>query len=530
MSSAAPVPTATAPDPDHAARHRPPSARLLLFMVLVIATTGLVYELAMATVASYVLGDSVRQFSTIIGIYLSALGLGAYLSRFVERDLELRFIDVELAAAVVGGLSAPLLFAAFGFTSAFHGILYLTVLAVGVLVGIELPLLMRILRRDLAFKDLVARALMYDYVGALVGSLGFSLVLMPRLGLVRTSILCGILNALVALASTWLLVPRSVGRGRSLRMARGGALSITVLLGLALVFAERFRSFSENRDHGATRLSVQSEYQRITLTDEGGRLSLHLNGALQFSSDDERRYHEALVHPAMGAGDSRRSVFIGGGGDGLAAREVLRWHDVGRVVLVDLDAEVTSLATRDRRLRALNEDALRDPRVVVANADAMQWLAAREDLFDVVLFDFPDPSSYSIGKLFSSRMFRLAAARLAPGGRLAIQATSPHATRNAYWCIISTMEAAGLEVAPYRLFVPSFGEWGFALATTSGNRPLLGEEPPPAASYLSLQAIGILTTFSPDTDRVAVRTQTLEAQELVGYYLSAQARGHHATN
>src|SRR5687768_17678917 len=156
-------------------------------MVLVIATAGLVYELVMAAVASYVLGDSVKQFSIVIGVYLSALGLGAYLSRFVTSRLALTFVDVELSAALLGGLSAPGLFLAFSFTNAFRLVLYSIVLLVGVLVGLELPLLIRILRQRLAFEELIAKALTYDYAGALIGSLAFSLLLVPTIGLVHTS-------------------------------------------------------------------------------------------------------------------------------------------------------------------------------------------------------------------------------------------------------------------------------------------------------------------------------------------------------
>src|SRR5690606_22559731 len=161
------------------------NAPAILGMVLVIATAGLVYELVIAAVASYVLGDSIRQFSLIIGVYLSALGLGAYLSRSIETRLALSFIDVELGAALIGGFSAPLLLLVFSFSSAFQVVLYSVVVLVGVLVGLELPLLIRILERDFEFKDLIAKALTFDYAGALLGSLAFSLLLVPKLGLAR---------------------------------------------------------------------------------------------------------------------------------------------------------------------------------------------------------------------------------------------------------------------------------------------------------------------------------------------------------
>src|SRR5439155_11253330 len=95
----------------------------LFLNVFIIATCGLIYELLAGTLASYVLGDSVTQFSLIIGIYLSALGAGAWLSRFVEERLARCFIEVELGVAILGGCSAPLLFLSFARLSYFHVIL-----------------------------------------------------------------------------------------------------------------------------------------------------------------------------------------------------------------------------------------------------------------------------------------------------------------------------------------------------------------------------------------------------------------------
>ena len=143
-----------------------PSSSVLFVNVLVIAACGLIYELLAGTVASYLLGDSVTQFSFVIGLYLSALGVGAWLSRFLDRDLAARFVDVELAVALIGGLSAPLLFLGFARLQWFQLFLYLVVFVIGVLVGLELPILMRILNEQLEFKELVSRVLSFDYIGS----------------------------------------------------------------------------------------------------------------------------------------------------------------------------------------------------------------------------------------------------------------------------------------------------------------------------------------------------------------------------
>jgi spermidine synthase len=478
----------------------------------------------MAAVASYVLGDSVTQFSLVIGVYLSALGIGAYLSRFIERRLELVFVDVELATALLGGLSAPGLFLAFGFTNAFGLILYSTVLAVGVLVGLELPLLMRILQHRLAFKELVARALTFDYAGALVGSLAFSLVLVPLLGLVHASLACGLLNAIVGLASTWLLVGDSAEQRRAMGAARVRAAAVVLVLLVAAAQAGRVTELGETALIGArVVVSEQSPYQRIVLAERGPRHELYLNGNLQFSSDDEHRYHEALVHPALAVAAQRRRVLIGGGGDGLALREVLRWPDVESVTVVDLDDRVTTLARSHPVLVELNRRSFSDPRVRVVTADAMIFVAETDQTFDVLLLDFPDPSNYSLGKLYSERFYRRARARLAPGGALAVQSTSPFFARRAFWCVVETLRASGFITHPYHAFVPSFGEWGFVLAKAEAFEPP-HSLPKLGLRYLSDETLAGLFAFPPDMAAVETRVNRLNNQALVAYYTSEWRR------
>ncbi len=493
-------------------------------MVLVIATAGLVYELCMAAVASYVLGDSVTQFSTVIGVYLSALGLGAYLSKFITRNLGRAFVDVELAAAVIGGLSAPLLFVAFATTDAFQLVLYSTVILVGMLVGLELPLLMRILKDELAFDDLVAKALTFDYAGALLGSLGFSLVLLPRLGLSRASVVCGIANALVGLWSTWVLKSPHPDERRALVRARARTFVVLALLVAAFFFAERVAMRAEDYAYGGPVLHrEQSAYQRIVVAERAGGWELYLNGNLQLSSKDEHRYHEALVHPVMAAAERRARVLVGGGGDGMAVREVLRWPGVEKVVVVDLDPAMTSLARTSPLLARQNAGSFEDPRVELVNADAMVELARRTDQFDVVLLDFPDPTNLSLGKLYSERFFRTTRERLAPDGALGIQATSAYFSRKSYWCIVRTLEKAGFYVLPYHAFVPSFGDWGFAVArrvpfTAPRHIPLTG------LRFLDDAELERAFLFREELGPVPVEPNRLENQALVSYYVEEQGR------
>ena len=486
---------------------------ILFLNVLVIAACGLIYELLAGTVASYVLGDSVTQFSLIIGLYLSALGVGAWLSRFLDHDLAARFVDVELAVALIGGLSAPLLFLGFSRLEWFRLFLYLIVFAIGVLVGLELPILMRILKEHLDFKELVSRVLSFDYIGSLIAAVLFPMFLVPRLGLVRTSIVFGLLNAAVGLYGTWLLRPLL----RGVTVLRVRAAIVTVVLVVALVRADTLTTLAEDELYAHDIVySASSAYQRILITKAPSGFQLFLNGNLQFSSSDEYRYHEALVHPAMSIRGGPRRVLILGGGDALALREVLKYETVEHVTLVDLDPKMTGLSEAFPPLGALNQHALRDKRVRVVNEDAMIWIERVRDTFDAVIVDFPDPSSFALGKLYTTRFYRLLRARLTPDAVIAVQCTSPLYARQSYWCIVRTMEAAGLHVRAYQTTVPSFGVWGFALAM---QRPFDAPRHVTApVRFLDDGTLAAMFVFPRDMTPVPVEINRLDNQMLVRYY------------
>ncbi|HTV22703.1 MAG TPA: polyamine aminopropyltransferase [Polyangiaceae bacterium] len=497
---------------------KPPPARLLYVNVLLVATCGLVYELLAGTLGSYLLGDSITQFSLVIGLYLSAMGLGAWLSRHVDGNLARRFIEVELAVALVGGLSAPILYVAFSEVQSFQVVLLGFVVAIGTLVGLELPLLMRIVESQVAFKDLVSRVLTFDYAGALLASLAFPLVLVPRLGLMRTSLCVGLVNALVALWGTWLLAP-ALPHVRGLRVR---AVLVIVLLTLGIGQASELTSWAESRVYADEIVFARtSAYQRILVTQSRAGFQLFLNGNLQFASADEYRYHEALVHPALIAasqnGKAPARVLILGGGDGLALREVLE-HPVESVTLVDLDPAMTELGRDFEPLAALNQRSFSDPRVQVVNEDAMIWIDAQQGLFDAAIVDFPDPNTFALGKLYTRRFFQQLAARLAPGAAVSVQATSPLFARQSFWCIVETMKAAGFTTQPYHVAVPSFGEWGFVLAA---RQPLAPPRLPPAGvplRFLNADALASMFDFSADMGPLEVEINRLDNQRLVHYY------------
>ena len=487
---------------------------LALFVtVLLIAACGLVYELVAGALASYLLGDSVLQFSTVIGTYLFAMGVGSWASRYVGRGLLARFVTVELLVALVGGYSATLLFLAFAYTDAFRPALYLLVFLVGALVGLEVPLLMRILRGRFEFKDVVANVLTFDYLGALGASLLFPLLLVPRLGLVRSALAFGVVNALVGLWSTHLF-RRELGDARGLRAA---AVAVLAALGVGLWGAERVTTLAEENLYADEVIFARdTRYQRVVLTAWKDDLRLFLNGHLQFSSRDEYRYHEALVHPGLAALPGARRVLVLGGGDGLAVREVLRYPGVQEVTVVDLDPEMTRLFATHPILTKLNGDALRSPRVRIVNEDAFVWMARTDEMFDFVVIDFPDPSSYAVGKLYTTAFYRLLARHLSRDGLAVVQSTSPMFARRAFWSIDATLRESGFQTRPYHLYVPSFGEWGFILAGRGEYAP--PEQLPAGLRFLTPAVLPSLFDFPADMLPVAAEPNRLDDQVLVRYY------------
>jgi spermidine synthase len=486
---------------------------VLFLSVFLIAACGLIYELIAGTLASYLLGDSILQFSTVIGSYLFAMGIGSWLSRFLTRGLVARFVAIELMVGLVGGFSSALLFLGFAYGSAFRFELYALVIIIGILVGLEIPLLMRILKDRFQFRDLVAHVLTFDYLGALGASLLFPLVLVPKLGLVRAAMLFGIVNAAVALWSTFIFADQLV-RTAALR-AGGFVVLATLCCGMA--FANRITIAAENNIYADEVIFARdTRYQRIVLTKWKDDIRLFLSSHLQFSSRDEYRYHEALVHPGLAAVPGARRVLVLGGGDGLAVREILKYPGVHSVTLVDLDPEMTRIFSTHPLLTPLNGGSLKSPRVHIVNADAFPWLEKETGSFDFVVVDFPDPTNFSLGKLYTTAFYRLLARHLTPHGLAAIQSTSPLFARQTYWCIVETLKQAGLNVYPYHAYVPAFGEWGYVLAGMEPYHP--PSSLPGGLRFLTPATLRQLFDFPSDMGPVPAEPNRLNDQVLVRYY------------
>jgi len=473
---------------------------LLMAAAFLAAGCAIVYELLIGSTSAFFLGDSVEEFSLTIGFFLFAMGLGSWGSRAVRRLLLERFVAIELWLGLAGGSSVLVLYAAFAYTGQYRYCMLVLTVVIGGLIGLELPLLTRILRAHGNLRSVLADVLSLDYLGSLAAALLFPYVLLPLLGSLHTAAAAGLLNAAVGvgvLAYFWRgLAPRSR------RWLAGQAVAVVVVLVGTVVAAEPFRQIWETAFYGDRVVHAeQSPYQRIVLTQWHSDLRLFLDGHLQFSAADEYRYHESLVHPAMTLSRTRERVLIVGGGDGLSAREVLKYGDVAALELVDLDPAVTDLARRHERLVQLNGDALADSRVQVRNEDGFVFLQRSHEPYGVIVMDLPDPRVEALTKLYSVEGYRLLSRHLATGGVLVTQASSPYHARRAYWSVVATVEAAGLRTYPYHTLVPSFGDWGFVMACRDALDPE-GLSVTVPTRFLDGTALDGMLRFPRDMDRV----------------------------
>ncbi|WP_106399416.1 polyamine aminopropyltransferase [Actinocorallia populi] len=494
---------------------------MVLAAVFICAACGLVYELALVALGSYLVGNSVTQASVVLSVMVCAMGVGSLAAKPLQSRALVAFAVIEAVLALLGGLSVLLLYAAFAWLDLYVPALVFAAFVLGALIGAEIPLLMTLLQRirrqeaGSAVADLFAA----DYVGALLGGLAFPFLLLPVFGQIKGALVVGTVNAVAGIAVVLWVFRADVGR-----MTRAVLWSVMagVLAVLAGVYAlaDGFEATARQALYkDPIAFSARTSYQEIVLTQKvtlSGRqdMRLYLNGDLQFSSVDEYRYHESLVHPAL-AGERGR-VLILGGGDGLALREVLRYPDVREVTLVELDPAMVTIARTYPPLAELNGRAFEDPRVRVVNRDAFVWAREGQPSYDAVIVDFPDPDAVATAKLYSVEFYGLARRLIAPGGRMVVQAGSPFFAPRSFWCIEKSIREAGLRTAPYHVDVPSFGDWGFVLASAADPVPAMPSGAP-KTRFLDERVLGASTVFARDLRRTDVEANTLVDPVIVGY-------------
>ncbi|MCG8317336.1 MAG: polyamine aminopropyltransferase [Pseudomonadales bacterium] len=490
---------------------------ILLLSILVVALCGIAYELIIGTVSSYLLGNSVYQFSITIGFFMCAMGIGSYLSRFIREALIARFILIEVVIALIGGISSLLLFIVFPMVNPLYNIvMYSLILIIGTLVGLEIPLLTRILSQSEGTRRSIANVMSLDYLGALIGSVSFPLLLLPELGLIRSSFAIGLLNIATALVNV-LYFRKYIVHFKAYLI-----LCIFVLVSVVTftIAGSRLTSFAEHHLYfDQVIYEEQTLYQKIVVTrarnDKDHRL--FIDGHIQFSERDEYRYHEALVHPVMSLPGSIEKVLVLGGGDGLAARELLKYPQIARIDLVDIDPAITRLAQEFAPLARLNQHSLKNPKIHVYNEDAFSFINQPGILYDRVIIDMPDPHNEALNKLYSKEFYTMIQRRMETKGVLVSQSSSPFFTRRTFWCIEETLDYVFGNTYSYHITIPAFGIWGFNLAS---NQPIAKDFRITAPTrYLTDEVMISASTFGKDIAKINSPVNTIMEPRLYSLYL-----------
>lgn len=470
---------------------------IIHFSMFMMGGCGLAYEYTLSKVSSDLLGNSARQWAIIIGVMMFFMGIGSDLQKFIkDRNLFDRFVLFEILLGLTGGLGPIIILYSYS-TIRSHFILvqYFFISIVGLIIGLEVPLLTRInasYSKELKYN--LGGILKMDYIGALCGAMFWVFVLTPFFTIVETAFVLGIINLITGVLALLFFRKYIVKIQRLLVLA---TFSVFILM-IGFVYAKEWTSFAEQylfRDRIV--FSKTTEFQHIVLTESAaGDLSCFINGHLQFNSADEFIYHENLVHPAMEIAARKKKILVLGGGDGLAVREILKYPEVNEIILVDIDPEMTKLARENFHLLQVNDNSLTNAKVNVLknnelrslgeedlyvmnqkagpkpsptkvasvkiiNLDAAKFVEQIRGFFDIIFIDFPDPNSLELAKLYSIEFYQNIKKKLTADGLFVQQSTSPYHAREAFLCIGRTMNKGGLVVVPFHDNVPSFGEWGW---------------------------------------------------------------------
>ncbi len=491
---------------------------ILLISILVVALCGIAYELIISTVSSYLLGNSVYQFSLTIGFFMFSMGVGSYLSKLLGNNLIQNFIAIEIIISLVGGICSLLLLMSFPFVRALYDtVMFSLIFVIGTLVGMEIPILTGILSYKQNTRDSIANVLSLDYLGALIGSVAFPLFLLPQLGLLRSSFAIGLINILTALVNIYFF-KKYLNFPRLLTVI---SVLVLIMLTVFTVYGTRLSSFAEKHLYFDQIIyKKQTPYQRIVVTQSNVNKEhrLYIDGHIQFSSRDEYRYHESLVHPLLSIPGKKENVLVLGGGDGLAVREILKHNDVKLIHLVDIDPEMTKIGKRLYLLSKLNEHSLDNKKLTIFNQDAFTFINKAGMLYDRVIIDMPDPHNEAINKLYSKEFYTMIRKRMSPNGILVTQSSSPFFTHKTFWSIEKTLDAVFEDTLSYHVTIPSFGIWGFNMARMNTEIPT-NFKFDVKTQFMDEPTMQAAMIFGKDTQKVEVPVNTIMEPKLYQLYL-----------
>ncbi|WP_018247375.1 polyamine aminopropyltransferase [Orenia marismortui] len=489
----------------------------LMFCTFFVAISGIVYQLIIGGISSYLLGNSIYQFSITIGLFMTSMGLGSLVSKYIEVNLMGKFMIIETLLGLVGGISGFLLFYSYALSDIYLVVMYGLILVIGSLTGLELPLLTRIIEKYEDLKITLANVFSVDYIGGLIGSILFPIILLPNFGFIQSSYIMGILNLVVA-AIVYIKYHKRLNLSKTIGMI---LTFVIIILIIGITNVKDTEAYIEQKLYQDKVIySEQTKYQKIVVTKKKDDIRLFLNGNIQFSSHDEYRYHESLVHPAMSLAKNKSRVLILGGGDGLAVRELLKYSTIEMIDLVDLDQRMTDLAQNLDYLVELNQNSLQNEKVSIYNQDAYQYLEESSKKYDVVIVDLPDPNDESLNKLYTSNFYHLIYDHLGDKGVVVVQSTSPYFATKSFWMIHHTIKSSGFYTLPYHTYLASFGDWGFNLGTKGFRFNPLELKVEVATKFLTTRQVASLFEFGQDILEVKeeVGVNTLTRPRLIREY------------
>ena len=483
--------------------------------------SGIVAEYILSTLASYFIGNAILQFTLIVSIMLFSMGLGSRLSKSFNSNIIFYFVITELVLSVLVSFSAIASYLIYGFTSVSWVIIYLLSIIIGLLIGLEIPFATRINNEFEELRLNISNILEKDYYGSLLGGLFFAFVGLPYLGLTYTPFVLGFINLVV---SFWLFyVLRHQISTRLRRLVVGLYIAVFTIIMLGLVFAKPLVLFGEQAKYkDRIVFSEQTKYQKIVITKWKDWHSLYINGNQQLSTFDEYLYHEPMVHTTLGITKKKEHILILGGGDGCIVRELLKYKDVGKITLVDLDKKMLDLGKSHPIFKTLNNNALNHVKVNTVVDDAFTFLEQSEALYDAILVDLPDPNNVDLNKLYTKEFYTLCYRNLDEHGTFITQSGSPYYATKAFYCIDKTLKSSGFYTLPMHNQILTLGEWSWIIGKKK-------EVYPRDLNQIDVSALGLkwlnksslvgLTSFGkPLADTTGVKVNTIFDPKLYLYY------------
>ncbi|OEK09728.1 spermidine synthase [Flavivirga aquatica] len=483
--------------------------------------SGIVAEYILSTLASYFIGNAILQFTLIVSIMLFAMGLGSRLSKSFNANIIFYFVITELVLSVLVSFSAIASYLIYGFTNVSWLVIYSLSIIIGLLIGLEIPFATRINNDFEELRLNISNILEKDYYGSLLGGLFFAFVGLPHLGLTYTPFVLGFLNLII---SFWLFyVLRSEISKTLRRLVTILYVSVFLIILAGLIFAKPLVLFGEQAKYkDKIVFSEQTKYQKIVITKWKEWYSLYINGNQQLSTFDEYLYHEPMVHTTLGVTKKKDNILILGGGDGCIVRELLKYEDIVKITLVDLDKKMLSLGKENTIFKSLNNNALNNSKVSTVVGDAFTFLENTKSIYDVILVDLPDPNNIDLNKLYTKEFYNLCYKRLDAKGTFITQSGSPYYATKAFYCINKTLQSSGFYTLPMHNQVLTLGEWGWIMAkkepieSSDLNKINLSSI---ELKWLNKSSITALTSFGkPLIDTTGIKVNTIFSPKLYLYY------------